>query len=140
MSVPEANKRQLDIELDQLEAQIGELRILFEQYFVELLPHPPDELKQKTSRNIRRLLRSPFKNSQAKFRLRTLISKYQTYATYWERVQKQKEEGTYCKDKFKADLRCKINEEKKREINNPDKGFKELFRSYETAIRNTELS
>ena len=41
------------------------------------------------------------------FRLRAIENRYQTYHTYWERVLKQREDGTYSKDVFKANLREK---------------------------------
>lgn len=135
MSATEANKRQLDRELDQLENQIAELRVLFEQYFIDLLPQPPDELRQKTTRMIRNLLRHPFKNSQNRFRLKTLINRYQIYATYWERILKQKEAGTYSRDLFKAEMRSKIKEDEQRERRSPEKGLKQLFNSYEAALK-----
>ena len=89
---------------------------------------------------IRDLLHAPFKNSQSRFRMRTLIQRYQTYATYWERVNKQREEGTYVKDKFKADMREKLSEDARREASaagKADKGLRQLFSSYEDALRKT---
>ena len=134
----EGNRRHLDLELDSLEAKIAELRVLYEQHFVDILPQPPDKLQKETVRMIRSLLRAPFKNSQTRFRLRVLVSRYQTYATYWERVQKQKEDGTYQKDVFKAEMREKMLEDAK--VANSqgrvaEKGLKQLFDSYETALR-----
>ncbi|MFN8390473.1 MAG: MXAN_5187 C-terminal domain-containing protein [Bdellovibrionota bacterium] len=140
MCASDANKRQIEVELDQLEAKISELRMLYEQYFVEILPHPPDKLQKEIVRNIRRLLRAPFKTSQTRFRLRTLVSRYQTYATYWERVQKQKDEGTYIKDVFKAEMREKQLEDAKRDASaggKAEKGLKQLYDSYENALRKT---
>ena len=100
-------RRALDEELDRLEGKIAELRVLYEQYFVDVMPQPPTKLQEETVRLMRSLLRAPFKNSANRFRLRVLISRYQTYATYCERVNKQKEEGTYSRDLFKAEMREK---------------------------------
>ena len=108
MTEKETNRRQLDLELDRLENKISELRVLYEQYFVEILPLSPDKQQKEIVALIRKLLRAPFKNSQTRFRLRVLVQRYQTYATYWERVQKQKEEGTYSRDLFKAEMREKM--------------------------------
>ena len=115
MSEKETNRRQLDLELDRLENKISELRVLYEQYFVEILPLSPDKQQKEIVALIRKLLHAPFKNSQTRFRLRVLVQRYQTYATYWERVQKQKEEGTYSRDLFKAEMREKMLEEAKLE-------------------------
>ena len=51
---------------------------------------------------------------------------------------KQREEGTYHRDLFKADLREKIIDEAKKENSNQsaaEKSFKQLFSSYETALK-----
>lgn len=131
-------KREIDAELDRLESQISELRVMFEQYFVDVIPLPPEENRKAIVKEIKRLLKSPFKTQATKFRLRTLVTRYQTYHTYWERVLKQREEGTYHRDLFKADLREKIIDEAKKENTNQsaaEKSFKQLYSSYETALK-----
>lgn len=118
--------------------KIGELRVLYEQYFVDILPHTPDKLRAEVVRLIRQLLRAPFRNSATRFRLRMLVHRYQTYATYWERVMKQKEDGTYSRDVFKAELRERLQEiEKMAQTASgiADRGLKQLFDTYETALR-----
>lgn len=131
-------RRQIEDELDRLEAKIGELRMLYEQYFVDILPRTPDKLRAEVIRMIRHLLRAPFRNSATRFRLRMLVHRYQTYATYWERVMKQKEDGTYSRDLFKAELREQLQELEKvaqSAVGVADRGLKQLFDTYETALR-----
>lgn len=138
MKSSEGTKRQLSVELDRLEARIEELRILYEQFFVGLQPLPPDKQHRDVKLLIRQLLKAPFKNSENKFRLRALITRFQTYATYWERVNKQREEGTYVKDIFKADMRQKMLEDAKQEKSSggaAEKGLKQLFSTYEAALK-----
>lgn len=132
------NKRSVDKELDIFERKLGELRVLYEQHFVDVLPFPPDEQHKEIKRMIRSLLHAPFKNSANKFRMRTLLSRYQTYSTYWERVNKQREEGTYAKDQFKAEMREKMADSAKREASaagRADKGFQQLFSTYQDALK-----
>src|SRR5262245_3607671 len=100
-------RRQLDVELEQLEERIETLRVLYEQHFADILPQPPTKLQKEAVFLIRKLLKAPFKNSQTRFKLRQLVTRYQTYRTYWERVLKEREEGTYVRDVFKAELRQK---------------------------------
>jgi len=135
-----SNNRQIDLELDRLERQINETRVLYEQYFIDLLPRPPEPEVKNIKQEIRRLLKAPFKNSQSKFRLRQLITRFQTYATYWERVNKQREEGTYSRDVFRAKMRAQLGEETK--ARNTKKGaaersMEQLFNSYQNAIKKT---
>lgn len=134
----ENNRRKLDAELDLLESKISELRVLYEQYFVDVLPQPPDKLRKEVVRMIRHLLKAPFKNSAVRFRLRQVVTRYQTYGTYWERVMKQREEGSYNRDVFKAEMRERAAEEAKLEgsaKSAAERSLRQLFDSYENALR-----
>jgi hypothetical protein len=136
------NRRQLDIELDIFEQKLSELRNLYEQHFSGIVVQPPTKMHDETKRDIRRLLRAPFKNSATKFRLRTIINRYHTYATYWERVLKQKEDGTYNKDLFKAELREKITEEMKvasSKTAKTEQSIKLLYKSVQSAMKSSGL-
>ncbi len=133
-------KRGIDIELDRFESNLASLKILYEQYFVDVLPLPPDKEHKEIKKMARLLLKAPFKNSANRFRLRSLIQRFQTFETYWERVKKQREEGTYSKDKFKAELRqLQLEEQKKQALakDAPDKGIQDLFKSYQNALKKT---
>lgn len=98
-------KRDLRVELDQLERILDELKVLYEQYFVGIIPLTPDKLHNEAKRLINSLSKAPFRSSALNFRLKTLRNRYNTLNTYWTRVLRQKEEGTYSKDVFKANLR-----------------------------------
>ncbi|MCC6954355.1 MAG: hypothetical protein IT290_09575 [Deltaproteobacteria bacterium] len=135
---PEGNRRELDRELDRLEARIEEVRVLFEQHFIDVLPQPPTKAQAEIVREIKRLLKAPFKIAATRFRLRTLIHRYQTYNTYWERVQKLREEGKYSRDVFKAELREKMLEDARREeskLGRAEKGIRQLYDTYENAMK-----
>lgn len=137
----EANRRELDRELDRLENSIEQLRILFEQHFVDVLPQPPTKMQGDIKREIRRLLKAPFKNSATKFRLRMVVQRYQTYNTYWERIQKLREEGKFSRDLFKAEMRDKMLEDAKREatkLGKAEKGLRQLYSTYEDAMKKAD--
>ena len=124
-----SNRRELDIKLDQLEAKIEQLRVLYEQHYIDVLPLPPLQEQKAVDREVRTLMRAPFKNSQTRFRLRMVVQRYQTYKTYWERVNKQREEGTYCRDIFKAEMREKLDEEAKKAMSEQGAGRKRYART-----------
>lgn len=135
---PTGNREKLSLELDRFEAKLEELRMLYEQHFVDILPQAPDQQRKEVVRMIRQLMKAPFKNSQTRFRLRTLVTRYQTYATYWERILKEREEGRYVKDLFKAEMREKMLEEAKRDSSRAgaaERGMKQLFTTYEDALK-----
>jgi len=134
------SRKALELELDRLEAKIEDLKILYEQYFVDILPQPPDKLRAEVVRAIKRLLKAPFRNSATRFRLRMLVQRYQSYSTYWERVNKQRDEGKYFRDVFKAEMREKIEQDLAAQANkkgSAEKAFRELYSSYESAVRKT---
>lgn len=138
-SVQERAKLRLNlrVELDQLEAMIADLKVQFEQYFSGLHPFPPDKLHADVKRTIRKLLAAPFKNSEMSFRLRTLEHRYRTFNTYFERVLRQREEGSYKRDVFKADIRERqLLEEKHAQTAQgaAEKGIQSIYNSYKAAL------
>lgn len=131
-------RKELDKQLDRVEARLSELVVLYEQFFVDILPQPPTKIHKEVVSTLRQLLKAPFKNSQSRFRLRNIIHRYQTYNTYWERVNKQREEGTYCKDLFKAEMRQRMMEDAKlaaSRVGAAEQGLRDLYSSYESAMK-----
>ena len=132
------NRSKVDAMLDGLDARIEELRVQYEQYFIDLIPQPPDEMHKAVRLLIKQMLKTPFKNSSTRFRMQSIITRYQTYNTYWERVKKQREDGTYVKDVFRAELHERENLETKEQASaegRAERGLKQLFGAYEAAIR-----
>jgi len=137
---PIANSAKLAQEIDRLEARLEELRVTYEQHFIDIIPQAPDAMRKEVARTIRLLLKAPFKNSQTRFRLRTVIHRYQTYSSYWERVLKEREEGRFVRDLFKVEMREKSLEEAKKDrtkAGQAERGLKQLYSTYEEAIRKT---
>jgi len=137
---PQVNQAKLAHEIDRLEARLEELRVSYEQHFIDILPQAPDAMRKEVARTIRLLLKAPFKNSQTRFRLRTVIHRYQTYSSYWERVLKEREEGRFIRDIFKVEMREKSLEEAKKDqtkAGKAERGLKQLYSTYEEAIRKT---
>lgn len=130
----------LRAELDNLEARISELKVQYEQYFAGLMPFAPEKQHTEVKNQLRRLMRAPFRSSAMQFRLRGLESRFQTFNTYWQRVLKQKEEGTYSKDVFKAELheRIAVEEAQSRTAAGAArKNMEGLFHSYCQALEKT---
>ena len=101
----------IQAELDRLEAMIAELKVQYEQYFTGLLPLPPDKLHTNVRMLLRKMLKAPFRTAAHNFRLKTLDSRYQTFNSYFQRVLKQREEGTYSRDVFKAEMHARLAKE-----------------------------
>lgn len=132
-----AEKLDFAVELDKLENSLEELKVQFEQHFMGMRPLAPNDLLNQVKRSFRRLRKAPFRNSQVNFRLHGLEGRYHIYNMYWERVLKQRDEGTYHRDLFKADLREKIAlEEQQAETREgkAEKHMHQLFDSYCSAL------
>lgn len=131
------NSRSIQMDLDIFEARLSELRISYEQYFSALIPFQPTKEHDGVKKMVRDLLRTPFKNSQTNFRMKNLILRYQTLNTHWERILKERENGTYKRDKFRASIRSEAQKNVQR--NQSDEGqregrFKALYDSYRSAL------
>lgn len=135
-----SQRQELEADLNRLESRIAELKVLYEQHFVDILPQPPVDMQREVQALIRTLLRAPFKSSALRFRLRTLVQRYATYATYWERVLKQREEGSYRRDVYKAEMREKLSAMKRARTSSKTKSeapLRELFATYQDAMQRT---
>lgn len=133
-------KIDLRAELERLEHMIADLKVQYEQYFSGLMPLAPDKLHNDVKRKIRELLKAPLKNHSVNYKLKTLEGRYGTFNNYWQRVLKQREEGTYNRDVFKANLRERnALEDAKQdtEAGKAEGGVQALFRSYREALEKT---
>lgn len=84
--------------LNELETKMGRLRSLYEQYFMGIERIPPATARKEVFRLIRRAEGIYVRNTAQKFRLRSLVQRFNSYKAYWNRVEKQIEEGTYERD------------------------------------------
>ncbi|MCB0359456.1 MAG: hypothetical protein KDD44_07460 [Bdellovibrionales bacterium] len=128
--------------LELLEIKIEELKIQYEQYFIDVIKFPPTSDVSNVERMIRKLYSAPFRNAQINFKLNTLVQRFKTYKNYWDRVQKQREDGTYRKDKFKANLRKGADPSimPKKSADPRDAAMSKLFNNYVRALVNTGAS
>ena len=124
-------------ELKRLEQMLQDLKLEYEQFFLGLTPFQPEKLHREVRRQIRRIRKSPFKKPSIKFRQMMLEQRYQTYNDYWQRVLRQKEEGTYSKDLFKLQLKERMlhEEQEQRTLKGAaNEGLKALFSTYKHAL------
>src|SRR5690606_17101606 len=97
-----ASNAELDAVLSELEAKLDRLKVSYERYFSGIDRTPPEFLRKDVVRILRMLENSFIRNTAQKFRLNTCSQKLSTYSTYWNRIQRQIEEGTFKRDVQKA--------------------------------------
>ncbi len=89
---------EIEARLNELEKRIDRLRTLYEQYFLGIERRPPTTNAQDVYRRVLQMENTFIRNTAQKFRLRSLVQRYNSYKTYWRRIEKQIEEGTYERD------------------------------------------
>lgn len=133
----ETSTGDLRVALDKLEGAIADLKVQYEQYFAGILPLAPEKPHADVKRQVRLLRKAPFKNSAMNYRLRTLETRLSTLSTYWQRVLREREAGTYHKDVFKAQIREQKRVEEERaqtKEGKAERSLQSLFQSYKTAL------
>lgn len=97
-----ASNAEIDAVLSELETKLDRLKVAYERYFSGIDRTPPEFLRKDTVRILRMLENTFIRNTAQKFRLNTCAQKFSTYSVYWNRIQRQIEEGTFKRDLQKA--------------------------------------
>jgi hypothetical protein len=98
---------ELSASCEELEGDLEELKAKYEMYFLGVERIEPAIKRGDVKRRIARLKNAFTRNIGLKFRIQTLHARYLTYERLWLRSVREKEEGTYRRDLFKARLRAK---------------------------------
>lgn len=86
---------ELNIALEELETRVERLRSLYEQYFMGIEKIPPHVPHKDVERRIYALRREQIRNTAKRFKLQTIIQRYNTFQQYWMRIMREIENGTY---------------------------------------------
>jgi hypothetical protein len=97
----------LSDETYQTEEDLEALKARYEMYFLGIEKREPARERWEMKRRVERLKESFTKNTGLRFRLQTLHARFLSYERLWMRSAREKEEGTYRRDVFKARLRAK---------------------------------
>lgn len=109
-SEPELGKSHKTDELaktcQHLEEQLEELKVKYEMYFLGVERLEPVKWRSELKKDIARLKTAFTRNTGLRFRIASLHARYLSYERMWVRNGREKEEGTYRRDLFKARLRA----------------------------------
>src|SRR5262245_46572107 len=89
--------------LEELETRLERLRALYEQYFLGIEKLEPAIPRKDVDRRIYVLRREKIRNTGKRFKLQTLISRYNTFQQYWQRICREIENGTYKRHLLRAE-------------------------------------
>ncbi|MEO8876826.1 MAG: hypothetical protein ABI461_14630, partial [Polyangiaceae bacterium] len=86
----------------ELETRVDRLRSLYEQYFMGIEKMEPLVPKKDVERRFQTMRREQIRNTALRFRFQMVLQKYNTYQSYWMRIMRQIEDGTYKRDVLRA--------------------------------------
>jgi hypothetical protein len=94
---------ELDSVLEDLETRVERLRSLYEQYFLGIEKIPPHVAQKDVDRRLYALRREQIRNTARRFKLQTIIQRYNTFQQYWMRIMREIENGTYRRHVLRAE-------------------------------------
>jgi len=94
--------KEFEIMLSDAEVQLSRIKHLYEQWFQGIERIEPQIPRKQFDRALHALRKVQPRNTALRFRFQTLIQRYTTLQTYWRRIGRQIEEGTYRRDLLRA--------------------------------------
>lgn len=96
------DSKQFEALIADAETALKRLRMLYDQWFTGLERFEPQQQREAFERKLKAIQREPTANTAVRFRVQQLQQRFTTYNTYWKRVARQIEEGTYRRDVLRA--------------------------------------
>jgi FtsZ-binding cell division protein ZapB len=90
-----------------LETEVEELKVKYEMYFLGVERSEPNRIRDDLKKKVLRLKERFTRNAGIRFRIQSLHARFISYERLWLRSAREKEEGTYHRDLFKARLHAK---------------------------------
>jgi hypothetical protein len=81
--------------LNQIEQELKELEIAYEQYFLGIDKRSPEQQRSRFSTRIRKLFAMYIPQTDLRYRLNGISSRFNSYCGYWDRIQRLIDEGKY---------------------------------------------
>lgn len=81
--------------LNQLEQDLKALEIAHEQYFLGIEKRAPEQQRQKFTVRMRKMVTYYIPQIDLRYRLNSITSRFNSYCGYWDRIQRQIDEGKY---------------------------------------------
>ncbi len=97
-------KEELEAETQKVEEELEALKAKYDQYFLGIERREPNRWRDEVKKRVMRLKTAFTRNTGLKFRIQSLHARYLSYERLWVRNTREKEEGTYRRDVFKARL------------------------------------
>jgi len=89
------SRAQLTAELNQIEQEMKNLEIAYEQYFMGVEKREPFHQRQQLTKQVRQLVNRYIPQVDLRFRVKGITSRFNSYAGHWDRVLRLIDEGKY---------------------------------------------
>ncbi len=89
------DRRKLANEMDELQQDMKELEVRYEQYFAGIEKREPYRERSEMARRLRRYTNRRIIQTDLKFRYQGLTSRFMTYCQYWDRILRLIDDGKY---------------------------------------------
>jgi hypothetical protein len=93
-----------DEEMEILSRKLMSLKLAYEQYFLGSRPREPIMLAGEVSKLVVTYSNQAIKNTAMRFKLNSIVSRYQAFKRQWTDTLRKIEMGTYARHQFKANL------------------------------------
>ena len=96
-------KKPKEVELDldevfrELELKMDRLKVLYEQYFMGMEKMPPAAARKDVERRMLDMSQMSLRNTAQRYRLNSLQQRFGSMRTYWNRVEREIENGTHMR-------------------------------------------
>lgn len=81
--------------LSQLEHDLKTLEIAYEKYFLGTEKRAPEKERQKYTLRMRKMITHYIPQTDLRFKLQSITSRFNSYCGYWDRIQRLIDEGRY---------------------------------------------
>jgi hypothetical protein len=81
--------------LNQTEKELKELEIYYEQYFMGVEKRSPEQQRHKFTVRLRKMITYYIPQTDLRYRLNGISSRFNSYCSYWDRIQRLIDEGRY---------------------------------------------
>ncbi|MCU0241938.1 MAG: hypothetical protein MUF51_05895 [Vicinamibacteria bacterium] len=84
---------EIDVELNQIDQSIHQLKIEWDKYFGGVERKPPNEMMTQVANLIRKYANTEIRNNAARFRYQSLATRFSTFSELWTKRLRALEEG-----------------------------------------------
>lgn len=108
-------KNEFEQAVSDAESDLAQLKARYELWIQGMERVPPVRQRDRLERQLRQLRREQPNNTAMRFKFQTVFARWTSLSTYWARVTRQIEEGTFRRDVLKVRRQRERRDERRRQ-------------------------